>query len=313
MGKFVSSMRQPSFGVVHSVNKGSAKYRAQSERGETSMLSRLAGAFLRAILMIALIATPSYIVPTLSVDAALMTSFISLCAGVLIFFEYNARAPSFVEFRDAAPVNRLRFCVLFAIVFAMGMILRDGYAPTTLSRAVATCASVMADFADFPYSPIRLLSLALPAGSSPDVVQTVLQLSATAYVITLVGTAILIATLYLTGWPTNGRSFNLWVNMPTFEPVANGDTVGRLSRDANISMAIGFLLPFALPAIAQFSGQFQTPAHMISDQSLIWLVTGWAFLPASLFMRGVALSFVVRSISAQRKTERAADAEYSVV
>lgn len=47
--------------------------------------------------------------------------------------------------------------------------------------------------------------------------------------------------------PQNG-SFNVWTNLPTFDPTGGGDVVGRLNRDANLYVALGFLLPFLIPA-----------------------------------------------------------------
>ena len=34
--------------------------------------------------------------------------------------------------------------------------------------------------------------------------------------------------LKLAGWPSTKSAFNVWVNLPTFEPTAGGDVVDRL-------------------------------------------------------------------------------------
>jgi hypothetical protein len=44
---------------------------------------------------------------------------------------------------------------------------------------------------------------------------------------------------------------------------------------------------------------------MTSSQTLIWTITAWAFLPASLFMRGIAMGRVADMIVERRKANRA--------
>jgi hypothetical protein len=47
------------------------------------------------------------------------------------------------------------------------------------------------------------------------------------------------------------------------------------------------------------------PLSMTSSQTLIWTITAWAFLPASLFMRGIAMWRVADMIVERRKANRA--------
>ena len=47
------------------------------------------------------------------------------------------------------------------------------------------------------------------------------------------------------------------------------------------------------------SGVFGSVA-ITNDQTMIWTITAWAFLPASLFMRGIAMQRVATLISEQR-------------
>jgi hypothetical protein len=47
------------------------------------------------------------------------------------------------------------------------------------------------------------------------------------------------------------------------------------------------------------------PLSMTSSQTLIWTITAWAFLPASLFMRGIAMGRVADMIVERRKANRA--------
>lgn len=277
------------------------------------MFSRFLGAVFRAIWVIVLISIPSYLLSTQTVDSALLTSFASVCCGVLIFAEYNARAPSFIEFRDAAPVNRIRFITGLAMIFVLTMSQRHAIAPTTLTGLSHLITYKVGMLMDFPYSPVRLFQLATPAASTDEARQIITHMAGLAYAVSIIGVLVLAAALYFSGWPTNGRSFNMWVNLPTFEPVANGDSMGRLNRDATMSMVAGFLMPFALPALAHFMGALDVPVDGMSPHARVWLVWVWAFWPVSLFMRGVAIMFVVRSIAAQRESGAQDGAEYSAV
>ena len=103
------------------------------------------------------------------------------------------------------------------------------------------------------------------------------------------------------GWPRRDRPFNVWVNLPTFDPTSGGDVVARLRRDARVNIAIGFLLPFIIPAVVQTASVGFQPLGVASSQTMIWTMTLWAFLPASLFMRGIAMGRVAEMILARRQ------------
>ena len=86
------------------------------------MVSRTAGALMRAILVMVMIATPSVILPGVDTDTKQMVALVALFGAVLTFAEYNSTYPSLIEFRDAPPFNRIRFLMLFIIVFALSVI-----------------------------------------------------------------------------------------------------------------------------------------------------------------------------------------------
>jgi hypothetical protein len=81
--------------------------------------------------------------------------------------------------------------------------------------------------------------------------------------------------------------------------------VKRLNRDSQINLILGFLLPFVFPALGKAVSLLFTPIVVNDPQTLIWMVAAWAFLPASLLMRGIALSRVAQMIHVQRKREYA--------
>ncbi|MGB5557100.1 MAG: hypothetical protein WBN04_03705, partial [Paracoccaceae bacterium] len=57
------------------------------------------------------------------------------------------------------------------------------------------------------------------------------------------------------------------------------------------------LTPAAVKSAAVLFGS----VTLENPQTLIWTVAAWAFLPASLFMRGIAMGRVAEMIAAKRK------------
>ncbi len=103
------------------------------------------------------------------------------------------------------------------------------------------------------------------------------------------------------GWPQGAGGFNVWINLPTFDPTSGGDVVARLRRDARVNVAIGFLLPFLMPAAVEAAATVFSTISLDSPQTLVWTITAWAFLPASLFMRGIAMGRVAEMIETRRE------------
>ena len=84
------------------------------------MITRLAGAAIRALFVIILIAAPSLILPGTTADVSQIVTLVALFAAALTFFEYASTYPGLVEFRDAPPFNRIRFGSLFLTVVLLG-------------------------------------------------------------------------------------------------------------------------------------------------------------------------------------------------
>ena len=74
-----------------------------------------------------------------------------------------------------------------------------------------------------------------------------------------------------------------------------------MNRDARVNIALGFLLPFLIPAVVKMG--LENMAHLpgSSPQTLVWTMTAWAFLPASLFMRGIAMGRIADMIRDKRR------------
>ena len=265
------------------------------------MINRLPGAIIRAVMVVLLIATPSVLLPSLSHDAKQIVTLIAIFGAAFTIFEYASSYPGLVEFRDAPPFNRIRFLSLFLTVLLLTVICRGMAEPTTLTAFLTAIGGLIGYAVDFPYSPVRLVVLMLPEGSSPEHLSLVRTCAGMSYLISLLSLAWFLVTVRMRNWPTSHGSFNVWINLPTFDPTAGKDVVQRLDRDARVNIALGFMLPFLMPAAVKAASVLFGEITLSNPQTLIWTVTAWAFLPASLFMRGIAMGRVARMIAAKRE------------
>ncbi len=275
------------------------------------MVIRLAGAFIRAAFTVLLIAMPTLLLPTLSSPQSTQAvMLIALFAGALVLVDYAARYPSLVEFRDAPPFNRIRFMSLFITVFLLTIIARSHTDPTPPTEFVAAIGALVGHAIDFPFSPVRLILSMFPADTDPSGIEMVRKSAGIAYLVSLVSLAIFIIFIHVRKWPRQGK-FNIWVNLPIFEPTAGGDVTERLILGARINILLGFLLPFLIPLVVRSVTTLFDPMDVYSAQLLIWTVSAWAFIPASLFMRGIAMGRIAGMIREQRRMlrNRAVDTE----
>lgn len=264
------------------------------------MISRLPGAIARAILMVFLVVTPALVLPNVSADATQIVVLVAIFAAGLTLFEYASSYPGLVEFRDAPPFNRIRFVSLFLTVLFISIVFAGADGQSIAEQFISAVGILIGRAMDFPYSPVRLVVLMLPETASPQEMILLRTAAGMAYLISLLSLAIFVIILRLTNWPTRGPSFNVWVNLPTFDPTTGGDVVERLERDARVNVALGFLLPFITPPLVKMAAGVFGSLSLSNDQTLIWTLSAWAFLPASLFMRGIAMQKVATMIAEQR-------------
>ncbi len=265
------------------------------------MITQLTGAFVRAVLVVMLIATPSMLLPNTSSDTAQIVTFIAIFAGAFTFAEYASSYPGLVEFRDAPPFNRVRFIALFLTVFLISVVFRGLNDPTTLTQFVTASGSIIGKTIDFPFSPVRLVVQVLPDKTPLETISLVRTAAGISYLISLLSLATFLILLRIFGWPARGGVFNVWINLPTFDPTAGGDVVARLERDGRYNIALGFLLPFLIPAVLSAASSMFNPISLASPHAMVWTMAAWAFLPASMFMRGIALGRIAAMIDEKRR------------
>lgn len=263
-------------------------------------IGRIAGAASRAFLVATLIATPALLLHADQTSSE-MVALLAILFAWMTFVEYYSAYPSIVEFRDAAPVNRMRFMALFASVFLLSILCRHLTEPTNLSAMIFGLGTLIGGALDFPYSPVRLLLLSLPGDAAPETVNVVRAAAGLAYTASVALVLGFWFTVRQLAWPVAQRPFNVWVNLPLFDPTMGGDVISRLQRDAALNIVAGILLPFVIPALIQVFRSYIPSMASDDPQAVIWTVTAWAFLPASMITRGIALSRIADLIAEKRR------------
>ncbi len=265
------------------------------------MIVRLTGAFLRALLVALAIATPALLLPGTGADTAQVVVLVALIAGGFVFLEYYSRYPSIIEFRFAAPFNRLRFYTLFTMVLLMTVVRAGDHLQTPVADLFMALGRLFSRMIDFPFSPVRLVLLTLPEGTAPHLVEHARTAAGISYLVSLGALVVFAYLVKIKGWPSRSGAFNVWINLPLFDPTGGGDVLARLKRDAAVNIVLGFLLPFLIPAAFKLATLVVGPVSITGPQTLIWTMTAWAIIPASLVMRGIALSRIADMIEEKRR------------
>jgi hypothetical protein len=274
------------------------------------MLARLTSAIVRGCLVAVMILIPSLLVPTVARDTSEIVLLVALFAAVLTTVEYAAVYPSIVEFRDAPPFNRIRYISLFVSILLISVVCRGEIQPSAFTNFVQAIGLLIGQVIDFPYSPVRLMLLMLPPDASFEDVTLLRTAAGLSYLISLMSLGIFVAILRFAGWPQGLTGFNVWTNLPTFDPTSSGDVVQRLIRDARVNIALGFFLPFLIPVAVRAGAVLFDPVTFGSYHTLIWTTVAWAFLPASLFMRGIAMRRVADMIADRRRRSQQSEGQF---
>jgi hypothetical protein len=80
-----------------------------------------------------------------------------------------------------------------------------------------------------------------------------------------------------------------------------------MQRDAQANVALGLLLPMVAPLVVDLLAAPFDGLALREPAALVWTVVIWAFLPASLAMRGLALHRLAMLIAAHRARLRQAE------
>jgi len=253
------------------------------------VFKRLPGAVARAVMVIIVLALPAFLLPNISQAAQEISLIIGGIVAAFTLFEYASTHPGLIDFRFAPPYNRIRFFTFSVQVGLLVFLSRAAVGQDPFSPALLQWADRCVEYLDFPLSPVNI-AVAM-VGSDGDQVFTTLiaRAAALSYAISFASMAFFALVLWLFKWPVGRKNFNLWINLPTFEPSSGRDVERRLRRDGVINILAGIGLPYVIPAfVSRASGWFD-PSVLGNNQPLIWGVTLWSFVPASLVIRGAAL------------------------
>lgn len=269
--------------------------------GKKAVITRLTGALVRAFLIALLVALPSLLLPNVAADTSQVVVLVAIFASLLTFTEYFTKYPSIVEFRFAGPFNRLRYLTLFSMVFLIATICSGKADPTTFTQFITALGTILGNAIDFPYSPVRNVVLMMHEDTPQSLIDAVRTAAGIAYLVSLIAMFAFVTMVHIFKWPARNGAFNVWINLPLFDPTAGGDVLQRLKRDSQFNIIVGFLLPFLIPAVLKAASDLIDPISMTNPQTLIWTISAWAFLPASMIMRGIALGRVAEMIQEKRR------------
>ena len=107
------------------------------------------------------ISVPSIVLITGKSDESSITLIAALIAGALICLEYLNTYPSMLEFRDAAPYNRIRYLSALIAIISVITLFRDAHHADNSNTMLMAIGTIIGQGLDFPYSPIRLIILTL--------------------------------------------------------------------------------------------------------------------------------------------------------
>ncbi len=260
------------------------------------MLTRLAGASVRAALVAAMIVLPAIVLPEISPDTADLAIVSAAIAAAFVIFEYGFTTPSLIEFRFAAPYNRIRFALLALLLTGIAFAFRGTVEETATTIAVSSFAVTSASIWDFSGSPLVFFN-ALTQELDSEGRVLLSNAAALSLSLTILALFVFSAVIWLFHWPLKAKNFNLWMNMPNFDSNIGTETQQSLRQSALISMIIGLSLPFLIPQAAlAFMGPL-APINAANSLLLLWMIAIWCFVPAASFLRAVALYKVASLIN----------------
>lgn len=263
------------------------------------MLSKFVGAFLRAAIVVLVVSMPSLVLPGTTPEGAELVVLLALVLAAFTAIEYSSSYPALIEFRDAPPFNRLRLLSLTLILFVLSMV-ASGVHDSSLVLGLNAIGLLFGQVLEYPGSPLAAVIHHLPTQSPFMTPVQVKVMAGLAIFITLSALSIFAILLRTQKWPDPGRAFNVWINLPTFDPTAGGDVINRLIRDARVNAILGFTITFILPTAGLMISDHLGIRILTSSHGLVWGIALWMFLPLSLFMRALAMARIAAMIRVHR-------------
>ncbi len=264
------------------------------------MVSRLIGAFVRACLVLIVVAAPSLLLPDVSTTSVEISLILGGVVAAFTLFEYASSHPGLIDFRFAPPYNRIRFLAFTVQILSLIFLCRALEGRDAFSADLIALSDQMVSWLSFPLSPVNVASEMIAAGEDPTLASLIARAAALSFFVTFCSLVFFAIFLWLFRWPVGRRDFNLWVNLPTFEPGYGRDVERRLTRDGTINLLAGIVFLYLLPVLLSRASGWFDPSVLNNYQPLVWGVTIWAFISGSLVIRGAAILKVAMLISRSR-------------
>ena len=264
------------------------------------MLSRLIGALLRAIVVVVVVVTPSLLIPGTTPEGAQMVMVVALAFGLFTAMEYGATYPALVEFRDAPPFNRVRILSLLVMLFALSVVVGGASSKSSLILVLNALGLLIGHALEFSWSPLSVVLNNLPDETTPISALQIKVMGGLAMFISLTALVIFALLLRLQQWPNLTKAFNVWINLPTFDPTTGSDIDTPLIRDARVNIILGFSVAFVFPVMGMTVVNHIGISMLHSPHAMVWGIALWMFLPLSMLMRGLAMARIAEMIRARR-------------
>jgi hypothetical protein len=252
-------------------------------------LGQIINAVSRAIMVFMVMVAPSFLLPGASRTGQEISLIIGGLLAVFTVVEYASSHPGLVDFRFAPPYNRFRFFSFTVVLLSIVFLCRATEGLDAFAVQYLDMADQFVALLTFPVSPVVLAQELI--GSEGDAAFQALIARATAlsYGMSLLAVVFFTLFLWLMRWPGQRENFNLWINMPTFDPTLGKDITWRLRRGGLLNVIVGLALPYAVLVIVSRTGGWFDPSALQNYQSLIWGCVIWSVLPLVLFIRGQAM------------------------
>lgn len=259
---------------------------------------RLIGAIFRALWVVVITAIPSLLLPSASQGAAEFALIIGGIIGMFTFFEYGSTTPGFVDFRYAPPYNRFRAFTIAAQIISITLVCRAvelGLSDSTIVEWARQGAQLL----DFPYSPVSMAidSVLSDSRFSDTTAILLVYCITTSFIVGIGMTLVFSLLLWVFAWPRDRENFNLWANLPTFQPSEGTSITKRLRRDAIFNVLLGAALIYSLPLIPTYGFDWLTVDIFENSQAMVWATTLWVFIATSLIARAAAMLKIARILS----------------
>ncbi len=240
-------------------------------------------------MVVIVIAAPAFLLPNASVASQEISLIIGGIAAAFTMFEYASTHPGLIDFRFAPPYNRVRFIAFACQVLGLVFLCRATEGDDAFSADLLDLADQAIALLSFPLSPVNVAADLIGSGGDEAFVTLIKRAAAISFIVTFLSLAFFAVLLWVFRWPVGRRDFNLWVNLPTFEPGYGRDVERRLQRDGVANVLVGLAFLYLLPVLISRSSGWFDPTALANYQPLVWGATFWAFVSGSLVIRGAAI------------------------